>query len=243
VTEWWSYGLSDFLLFSPRTYYRLFALQNAETWPWHVAILPAAAAVPWLLWATGPRPTVPRTTGPRTAGRIAAALLLAAGWLWVAWDFHHRRYATINWAATYPALAFAAQGALLLALGAVGRTFDRAGPDPTRRRVGLGLIVFAVAVQPFAGPLAGRAWSSVEIVGLAPDPTAVAGLGAALLAGRRARLALLPIPLAWCALGGATAWTMGSPDAPLLPAAALLTLGTLAMAGRAGRPARRPPHS
>jgi hypothetical protein len=26
MSEWWSYSLSDFLLFSPRTYYRLFDL-------------------------------------------------------------------------------------------------------------------------------------------------------------------------------------------------------------------------
>jgi hypothetical protein len=35
MSEWWSYTLSDFLLFSPRTYYRLFELHNAEWWPAH----------------------------------------------------------------------------------------------------------------------------------------------------------------------------------------------------------------
>jgi hypothetical protein len=37
-------------------------------------------------------------------------------------------------------------------------------------------------------------------------------------------VALLPIPLAWCALTGATLWTMGSPEWWLLPAAAVLSI-------------------
>jgi hypothetical protein len=28
MSEWWTYTLSDFLLFSPRVYYRLFELHN-----------------------------------------------------------------------------------------------------------------------------------------------------------------------------------------------------------------------
>jgi hypothetical protein len=33
------------------------------------------------------------------------------------------------------------------------------------------------------------------------------------------------IPLLWCGLSGATLWTMGSPDAWIMPAAALGALG------------------
>ena len=33
MSEWWTYHLSDFLLFAPRTYYRLFELYNAAIWP------------------------------------------------------------------------------------------------------------------------------------------------------------------------------------------------------------------
>ena len=36
MTEWWTYRPSDFLLFAPRTYYRLFALYNEAVWPAHV---------------------------------------------------------------------------------------------------------------------------------------------------------------------------------------------------------------
>ena len=45
MSEWWTYRPSDFLLFSPRTYYRLFELYNAEVWPGHVLALALGLAL------------------------------------------------------------------------------------------------------------------------------------------------------------------------------------------------------
>src|SRR5205807_4521090 len=39
MSEWWTYSLSDFLLFSPRTYYRLFELYNLALWPGQIAAI------------------------------------------------------------------------------------------------------------------------------------------------------------------------------------------------------------
>ena len=33
MQDWWSYTLSDFLLFSPRTYYRMIERYNESVWP------------------------------------------------------------------------------------------------------------------------------------------------------------------------------------------------------------------
>jgi len=115
MSEWWTYELSDFLLFAPRTYYRLIELYNAEIWPGQFVALLAGLAVLALLRGRA-----------AWQGRGALALL-AAGWLWVAWAFHYTRYATINWAAVYFALAFAVQGAAMLAL-AVARAGRPPGP-------------------------------------------------------------------------------------------------------------------
>src|SRR5438477_416793 len=93
MSEWWTYSLSDFLLFSPRTYYRLFELYNAAIWPEQIAA------------------------------------------------------------------------------------------------VGLGIVLLAL-----------------------------------LLAAARTRWELLVIPLIWCAISGATLWTMEAPDAWVMPAAAALAL-------------------
>jgi hypothetical protein len=155
-----------------------------------------------------------------------ALILLSACWLWVAWGYFLQRYATINWAAVYGAAGFAIQALLLLLLAAVA---DREPPASARRDVlawiGLAILLFAVAIQPLLGPALGRPWSQTQIFGLAPDPTAAATLGALLLAGQGwRRWLLLPIPVAWCLVSGATQWAMASPDAGVMPLAAAVTL-------------------
>ncbi|HSJ78405.1 MAG TPA: DUF6064 family protein, partial [Erythrobacter sp.] len=76
MSEWWTYGLRDLLLFSPRTYYRLFERYNLELWP--LPLVALALGVVLLALA--------RQGGDR-AGR-GLAVILAACWLWVAWAFH-----------------------------------------------------------------------------------------------------------------------------------------------------------
>ena len=45
MSEWWTYELSDFLLFSPRTYYRLFELYNRDVWPAQILALALGVAI------------------------------------------------------------------------------------------------------------------------------------------------------------------------------------------------------
>jgi hypothetical protein len=211
MSEWWTYSLSDFLLFSPRTYYRLFELYNTDLWPAHVLALAAGLGILASMVRDGGR------------WRSAASLLLAACCVWVAWAFLLGRYATINWAATWFAGLFAVQAVLLVLAGAGGGT---AGSQPRPRRAGaITLLVFALAVYPLIGVAVGRPWTQAEVFAMAPDPTALGTLGFALLAptaGRR--WLLLAIPLLWCAISGATLWTMEAPEAPVLPAAGLVAL-------------------
>ena len=54
MSEWWTYRAEDFLLFSPRVYWRMFELHNAALWPLHVLTL-AAGFVIILLIAWRPR--------------------------------------------------------------------------------------------------------------------------------------------------------------------------------------------
>lgn len=211
MPEWWTYSLSDFLLFSPRTYYRLFELYNTDLWPAHVLALAAGLAILASMVRDGGR------------WRSAASVLLAACWVWVAWAFLLGRYATINWAATWFTGLFVVQAVLLVLAGAGGGT---SGNQPRPRRAGaITLLVFALAVYPLIGVAVGRPWTQAEVFAMAPDPTALATLGFALLAptaGRR--WLLLAIPLLWCAISGATLWTMGSSESPVLPAAGLVAL-------------------
>ncbi len=206
MSGWWTYRPSDFLLFAPRTYYRLVETYNAESWPWQAVAIAAALALVALAWRRA-----------RYAGRIVA-LVLAFAWGAVAWRFHWERYATINWAAVYFAGAFALQAALLAWTGLFGG-LDYGGTSRRRRYAGLALIVAALAVVPFAALAAGRPWRQIEVAGLSPDPTAILTLGL-LLVARRAHWALYLVPVLWCLASGLTLWTMKAPDAfiPMLAA-------------------------
>ncbi len=207
MSEWWTYSLQDFLLFSPRTYYRLFALYNEALWPAHVV----TAALGALCLALARR--------GGALGTRAVLVILAALWLWIAWAFHAERFATINWAATYYALAFALQAALLLWFALVRP------PDGTRAAspVAFAIALFAVLLQPAIGPLLGRDWHQAEVFGLAPDPTAVATLALLAMQARTPRL-LMIIPTLWCIMTGLTLWTMEAPDALVTPLAGALAL-------------------
>jgi len=212
MSEWWTYTPSDFLLFSARTYYRLFELYNRDIWPGQLVALALGVVILACLFI-------------RAAWRAKlVAAILAAGWLWVAWAFHAERYTTINWAAHYFAIGFAVEALLLLRAGVV-----RAEPAdmPARSPItvaGIGLFLFALIVQPLIGLMLGRPWSQAEIFGMAPDPTVAATLGILLTTGRRPRWLLMIIPIVWCLISGATLWTMGSQDAWVMPVIALLSV-------------------
>jgi hypothetical protein len=214
MSEWWTYGPEDFLLFSPRVYWRMFELHNAALWPLQPVAL-AAGVVMMLLVARR----------PRGHGRWIA-FILAVIWAFVAWSFLWDRYATINWAAAYVAPAFGLEALLLLVAGALPDdfTFDRRGPAAS---AGYLLLAFALAAQPLLAPLQGRAWTSAEIFGIAPDPTVIGTLGLLLLVRGRLLPLLLPIALLWCLLSGITLWTLGAPEAWAPFSAAALTLAAM----------------
>jgi hypothetical protein len=214
MSEWWSYTLSDFLMFSPRTYYRLFELYNLAVWPGQLLAFACGAAILLLWWRGAP-----------WAGRLVAALL-AAAWAWVAWAYLLTRYDDINWAARYYAVGFVVQALLLAWSGVIGNRLAPCRHPGLARRAGLVLLLFGLA-YPLITPLLGRPWTQAEVFGIAPDPTVLVTLGV-LLAAARPRWLLLVIPLLWCVVSGATLWTMGSPEAPILPAVAGVTLAVTA---------------
>lgn len=219
MPEWWTYSLGDLLLFSPQTYYRLFELYNLEWWPLQIVAL-ALGLVMLGLWRRG----------GSGAGR-AIAVILAAAWLWVGWAFHGQRYASINLTAEYFAWGFALQALMVLWLGGVRGRFALASATRMQQSLGLGLFGFALLVFPLIGLLQGRGWTQAEVFGMAPDPTALATLGMLLCVGARPLWLLLPIPVLWCLISGATLWTMGSPDFAVVPLAALLAVGIAAAGG------------
>lgn len=191
MSEWWTYRLSDFLMFSPRTYWRLVELYNREVWPAQILALATGLALLWL--AASERPQ---------AARIVAAAL-AAAWLWVGWAFHWQRYATINWAAAWLAAAFWFQ-ALLLGVSGVLQEGAARPAGVVVRRTGWALAIAGLLLYPLAGLLAGRPWAQTESFGTMPDPTALATLGLVLAGHQPARVWICVIPVLSLVIGALT---------------------------------------
>lgn len=195
MSEWWTYRLSDFLMFSPATYWRMVERYNREVWPLQVVMMVLGVCLLW--WVAARRQMVQQVV----AGGLAAA------WAWVGWAFHWERYAQINWAAQYLAVAFGVQAVLLIAAGLSAKAAITQ-PDRSRLRVvGLALAAIGLVVYPFLSLAAGRPWAQAELFGLMPEPTALATIGL-LLASRPTRRAwLVAIPLISLLAGMATLWT------------------------------------
>lgn len=235
MSEWWTYRLGSFLMFSDATWGRLVASYNRDLWP---AQLPALC-LGLVASALALRARVPRHD------RLVSAVL-ASAWIWVGWAFLHRRFASVNWPADYLGLAFVLQGAAIGWLGAVqgGLRFGRTAgpvvePDAVRGRIGgLALALAGLAAVPLVAPLLGRPWARMEVFGLMPDPTAIATLGILLMA-RSAPGWLSVIPVLACAASAATLWALRAPEAWVPAAGAAVAVSLLAVR-RMTRPQRRP---
>jgi Family of unknown function (DUF6064) len=199
MSEWWTYRLGDFLMFSPATYWRLVEQYNRDLWPAQALGLTAGLIALWL-----------------TTRRVAAALriqaaVLALAFLWVGWGFYFQHYSSINWAAIYLAAAFGVQATLLAVLSlarASGAPDAIAHSQQLGRWLGAaGLIAYPLAGG-VVGALTGLPWSRLEVFGISPEPTALAGLGLLLARpdffSRRWHAALLIIPTLSLIVGAAT---------------------------------------
>ena len=162
---------------------------------------------------------------PRQGSDRLIAAILASAWIFVGWVFLMNRYAPINWAVAYVMPAFMLQALLLLLFGTVTRhlRFRARGRPP--EVVGLALFIYALVLHPFAAPFFGRPFEAAEIVGIAPDPTAIATLGLLLTASpTRLLWLLMPVPLAWCFISAATLLAIDAPDAWIPFAAASIAI-------------------
>jgi hypothetical protein len=212
MSEWWTYRLTSFLLFSPSTYYRMFERYNLAIWPAQLAGIAIGLAILALLIAK------------RGHHERIIAGLLAACWLWIALAFHYQRYAQINWAATWFALAFASEALLLVVVGVLAGRLDLQLASGGSFWIATSIVAMSILGYPVLAPLTGRPWPSAEIFGVAADPTAIASVAVLAPVRGRIRWLLLVVPMLWCAIAAATLWVMDAPESFVVVAAALLAL-------------------
>ena len=228
MSEWWTYTLSDFLMFSPQVYYRLFELHNRALWPAQLLTLGLGFAIFYLL--------LRREDGAHRAICVMVGTL----WIWLAWAFFWERYATINWAAAYVAPLIVIEGLLLIWLGAIGTQPIFASSRKAADLAALALFAFALFFYPLLAPFMGRSWFSGEFFGIAPDPTALATLALLACAQGRKRWLAMIIPALWCVTSAATLWTMGAGDFFVPITGALAAIGVALARDR--RAIGSPPH-
>lgn len=184
--------------------------------------------------AIGPAPTVAYGLGlaalalalrPVPNGSRIVAAILALMWAWNGIAYHLMHFAEINFAAPIFAAVFVVQGLLFALTGAVrGKIAFRFRAD-FFGWTGLGLAVFALAVYPLLGALAGHGWPRAALFGVAPCPTTIFTLGFLLLIEGRMPWHLIAIPVLWSLVGGTAVWLLGVPEDLALPLAGLAVLG------------------
>jgi hypothetical protein len=209
IDELRTYSVGNFIPFLPASYFRLFERQFEALWPLHPALLALGAAAIFL--------------AVLGRGRVVA-VILAAAVATAAVTFHFRLYAELTPVGRVFGWAFLAQGIFLLVWGFISR-FDSRPPLDVTAWIGMALAVLGVAFYPPIALLSGRKLAGAEYFALAPDPTVCATIGILLIIARPLwLLLLLPLPLLWCVVSGATLKALEAPFAMLLPIIAAIAL-------------------
>ena len=152
MSEWWTYRLTSFLLFSPRTYYRLLELYNLAIWPAQLAGVAIGLAIVALL--------IGEARPPRTHHRRPAAPPAGCG--------SHGHFIT----SATPRSIGRRRGSRLrshceaLLLVVVGVLAGRLVLQPAKRRafwIATSIVAISVLGYPLLAPLTGRPWTTAEI--------------------------------------------------------------------------------
>ena len=149
------------------------------------------------------------------------SLFLAVLWLWNAVAYHALFLTRINPAAWLFAALFAVQ-AVLFWWSTAGRSIDYFLSIGWRRRIGQGVVAYALA-YPFLTIALGHSYPETPTFGV-PCPTAILTIG--LLVGARGHLplTLAIVPIVWGFIGGSAAVLLAVPtDYVLLGSGLLLT--------------------
>lgn len=189
-----TYHLSDFILFSPSTYFRQFELYNLAIWPLHLVAIVFSCVMIYALWKN-----------PPWATRFVAVLLVMS-WLWVAWAFLYQRFYQIHVVANWYAAGFVLQAGLIAWYGVIKNRFVSFPGNTLRTKLGSGLLLVSFVLYPFMPLIFGRSWLQFEMPFLAPDPTILATL--AILLIYKSPGVLYIIPVTWVLLSGMTLLAM-----------------------------------
>lgn len=193
-------------------FFSVFAQYNEAIWPLQLVVyLAGAVAVGVVFWKSPPAAAI-------------ITLILAAMWAVNGIGYHWLFFADINPAARVFAALFVIQALGLVLSTLVFPDLRFAASGDARSAAGLVAIAFAAIVYPIWGWLAGHAYPSVPMFGVAPCPTTIFTIGILLLGTWQVTRWLLIIPVLWSAIGGSAAIFLGVPQDFGLIATLLISL-------------------
>jgi hypothetical protein len=207
------------LPFTADVFFSMFETYNRAIWPAQVVAYVLGIAV--LLLALR----------PVAAGGRIALVVLSAFWLWNGFVYHLMYFLQINFAALGFGALFVLQGMLLAGSALGGRRAMRFRADLLGCS-GLFFVLFALAVYPMVGWLAGHGWPRAAIFGVAPSPTVIFTFGMLLMAEGRLPLFLAAIPFFWSLIGGGAVFLLGTPEDLSLLLAGVVGFGLLVWKSR-----------
>jgi len=169
------------------------------------------------------------------ASHRAVLPVLAAMWLVNGVGYHGLYFARINPLAIAFAAVFVVQAVLLAGAAVRGPGLRFCARRGRVALAGLVLAVFALALYPLLGVMAGQRWPAVPAFGVAPCPTTIYTIGLLLMAPWQRVKWLMVVPGLWAGIGGTAAILLRVPQDVALLASLGVLIAVAAGAGRAGR--------
>ena len=194
------YSLQDLVLFNIEAWFGLYQTINHHYWPLHlVSFVWGVLVVAYLFFA-------------KKQLLLNVVFISSIGlWLCCAVVFHLGEYQQLSWVAVYYGWAFIAQAFLLFVSAFFILRRKQHITNNLDVNAGYFLLIFALVLVPILGLIEGRDWTSLDVVGIGPDSTALATIGLILLSIRVQTLKILLCitPTLWLIISAATAWPMG----------------------------------
>lgn len=197
------------LPFTIEQFFGIFRLYNNAVWPTQILLLLLALSSIIVIALRQP-----------WSGVVVSAIL-AFLWFWIGAIYHLAFFTRISPAAFGFGVLSLAGGLLFVWQGVVRRRLSFACDGSRRSRLGLALILFALAIYPLWATLAGHGYPELPTFGL-PCPTTIFTIGVLGFASGPGLRKVLTVPILWSLVGSQAAFLFDwKPDLGLLVAGAI----------------------
>jgi hypothetical protein len=213
--------------FTRAQFFDVFSAYNSAVWPAQI-----------LLYVAGVIAVVLAFRRSLWGDRVIAAIL-AFYWIWMGVLYHLVFFRQINPAALIFGMLFVVQG-LIFIITALRTKVQVGAPRSWRVLIGAAFTIYAVAIYPLLGIVAGHGFLDGPLFGVAPCPTTIFTFGILLMTSVAIPIYTFIVPFLWSLVGFSAALMLGVPeDYGLLVAGIIGTVLLLVHRRKTGRTTAR----